>query len=52
MVSSSGHRGSQPRFADYNYEKQPDEYGPFGVYASLKCANIYIANYIDQYIGL
>lgn len=25
IVSSSGHRGGPPRFADYNYEKNPDD---------------------------
>jgi NAD(P)-dependent dehydrogenase (short-subunit alcohol dehydrogenase family) len=51
MVSSSGHRGGPPRFADYNYEKHPDEYSPFGGYASSKCANVYTANYIDRHYG-
>ena len=51
MVSSSGHRGGPPRFADYNYEKHLDEYSPFGAYASSKCANVYMANYIDRHYG-
>jgi NAD(P)-dependent dehydrogenase (short-subunit alcohol dehydrogenase family) len=51
MVSSSGHRGGPPRFADYNYVKHPDEYSPFGAYASSKCANVYMANYIDRHYG-
>jgi len=51
MVSSFGHRGGLPRFADYSYEQHPDEYSPFGAYASSKGANVYMANYIDWHFG-
>jgi NAD(P)-dependent dehydrogenase (short-subunit alcohol dehydrogenase family) len=51
MVSSSGHCGGSPRFADYKYEKRPEEYTPFGAYAPSKCANVYMANYIDRHYG-
>ena len=48
-LSSSGHRGGNVRFDDYNFEK--GGYTPWGAYAQAKTANIYMATEIERRYG-
>ncbi|PWN89033.1 NAD(P)-binding protein [Acaromyces ingoldii] len=47
-VSSVGHRAGPVNFNDYNYERDPKSYSPWGAYGSAKTANIYLANEIER----
>lgn len=46
-VSSTGHRGGQVRFDDYNFDR-PSSYDPWEAYAQAKTANIYLANEVER----
>ena len=51
-VSSSGHRSNPPRVenGDYAFEEE-GSYSPWAAYGQAKCANIWMANYIDREYG-
>jgi NAD(P)-dependent dehydrogenase (short-subunit alcohol dehydrogenase family) len=48
-LSSAGHRFSEFRFDDMNFEKGP--YNPIAAYAQSKTANIWMCNSIDRHYG-
>lgn len=48
-VSSTGHRGGQINFGDYNMKKIG--YTPFGAYGQSKLANIHFATELDRRYG-
>lgn len=49
-VSSFGHRNSEVRFDDYNFD-QPNSYNPWLSYGQAKTANIYFSNEIERRYG-
>ncbi|UPL01225.1 hypothetical protein LCI18_012159 [Fusarium solani-melongenae] len=49
-VSSKGHRASEVRFHDYNFN-EPGSYDATEAYGQSKTANIYLANEIDRRYG-
>ncbi|OKL56699.1 hypothetical protein UA08_08011 [Talaromyces atroroseus] len=48
VLSAQGHRQSQIRFDDLNFENRPEEYQPLLAYAQSKVANIYMSNEIER----
>lgn len=48
VLSATGHRQSQIRFDDFNFDKRPEEYQPLIAYAQSKIANVYMALEIER----
>ncbi|KAM5347788.1 hypothetical protein ACJ41O_007612 [Fusarium nematophilum] len=49
-LSSTGHRGGEVRFHDFNFD-EPDSYDRWLSYGQSKTANIYLANEIERRYG-